>query len=186
MTQPVPTGRANARLSQTVGDMVRSMAVVLGAVAVILIITLRPQPDPIRVVDYAPTLSVARAQAGYPVLAPQGLGPQWRATSARWEPTPASDPDPAWHLGVVTPTEEYVQLGQSATTDADYLPEQTDRGRPTGSVQVGGVAWERYESTDREGVERRSLVRIVGGVTTVVSGGAAWPEIEQFAGSLKP
>lgn len=186
MTQPVPTGRSNARLSQTVGDMIRSMVVVLAAVAVILIITLRPQPDPIRVVDYGPALMVARAQAGFPVLAPEGLGPQWRATSARWEPTPASEPDPAWHLGVVTPTEEYLQLGQSATTDADYLPEQTDRGEPVGSVQVGGVTWERYESTDRDGVDRRALVRIVGGVTTVVSGSADWAELEQFTASLRP
>jgi len=166
--------------------MIRSMAVVLGAVAVILIITLRPQPDAIRVVDYAPVLSIARAQAGFPVLAPQGLGPEWRATSARWEPTAAAEPDPAWHLGVVTPSEEYVQLGQSATTDADYLPEQTGRGSPVGAARVGGVEWERYESVDRDGVDDRALVRIVGGVTTVVSGSGDWAEIEQFAASLRP
>lgn len=185
MTQPVPTGRPNARLGQTVGDMVRSMAVVLGVVAVILIITLRPQPDPIRTVDYAPVLSLARAQAGYPVFAPELPG-EWKATSARWEVTETSTPEPAWHLGMVTPGQEYVQLGQSSTTNPDYVEAQTARGGPLGAAQVGGRTWERYEATDRDGEVRRSLVRVDRGVTIVVSGSAEWAEIEAFAASLKP
>ncbi|MFM7597881.1 MAG: DUF4245 family protein, partial [Actinomycetota bacterium] len=46
-----PTGRPNARLFQTVRDMVISLAVVLGVIVVVLLLTLRPQPDPVRVVD---------------------------------------------------------------------------------------------------------------------------------------
>ena len=79
MTEISPTGRPNPRLRQSAGDMVRSLALVLGVVAVILIVTLRPQPDAVKVIDYQSELSVARAQAGYAVLAPVGLGADWAA-----------------------------------------------------------------------------------------------------------
>ena len=81
-----PTGRPNARLGQTVRDMVLSLAVVIGVVAVIMLITLRPQPDPVRVVDPTPALLSARAEAGYPVVYPEGLDAAWRPTSARCGP----------------------------------------------------------------------------------------------------
>ena len=38
-------------MRQTVGDMVRSMGLVLALIAVILLVTLRPQPDAVKVVD---------------------------------------------------------------------------------------------------------------------------------------
>ena len=181
MTEISPTGRSNPRLRQTAGDMVRSLALVLGVVAVILIVTLRPHPDAVKVIDYQPELAVARAQAGYLVLAPVGLDADWRSTSVRWQPTTGSTPDKAWHLGFVTPDDAYAQLGQSSTTNVDYLPEQTDRGQPTGSVVVGGFDWQQY--TSKAG--QRSLVRVDRGVTIVVTGTADWAALELFTSSLR-
>ncbi len=181
MTEISPTGRPNPRLRQSAGDMVRSLALVLGVVAVILIVTLRPQPDAVKVIDYQSELSVARAQAGYAVLAPVGLGADWRATSVRWQPTPGSTPDKAWHLGFVTPDDAYAQLGQSNTTNVNYLPEQTDRGQLTGVVTLGGFDWQRYISKSGQ----QSLVRIDRGVTIVVTGTADWAALELFAASLR-
>ena len=181
MTEIKPTGRSNPRLRQSAGDMVRSLALVLGVVAVILVITLRPQPDAVKVIDYQPQLALARSQAAYPVLAPVGLDAGWRATSARWQPTTGSTPDMAWHLGFVTPDDAYAQLGQSSTANASYLPEQTDRGQLTGFVTVGGFDWQRYTSQSGQ----RSLVRLERGVTIVVTGTADWTALELFATSLR-
>ncbi len=178
---PRPTGRRNARLSKTITDMVRSLVVVLVVIGAILLVTWRPQPDPVRVIDPQPTLAIARAQASYPVLAPTGLSDQWRPTSARWQPTAASLPDVAWHLGVVTPDDQYVQLAQSATTNAGFITEQTQRGRP---VDGGTPGWQRYEATGSNGEVTRSMVTVVDGVTIIVSGTADWAEIETFALSL--
>lgn len=172
-----PTGRPNARLRQTVADMVRSLALVLGAVAVILLITWRPGPDPVKVVDPTPVLVQARVEAGYPVLYPADLTVDWRPTSARWSVTEESEPQPAWHVGFVTPADDYAQLGQSATDDPDYVAQQIGAAEPAGEWN----GWVRYDAPGQ-----RALVRVVDGVTIVVSGTADWPEIETVATTLSP
>ena len=153
----------------------------ISALARAMAITMRARPDAVKVIDYTPELTVARAQAGYPILAPVGLSSDWRATSARWQMTDASSPVKAWHLGFVTPGEQYAQLGESATTNSNYIPEQTASGKPTTTSQVGGFEWQRYENSSAQ----RSLVRIENGVTIVVTGTADWPLLEEFAASLR-
>ena len=172
-----PTGRPNARLRQTVRDMVLSLIVVLAVIAVILLLTWRPSPDPVRVIDPTPALSLARAQADYPVLYPADLDASWRPTSARWEITPSSQPDPAWHVGFVTPDDAYAQLGQSATEDPSYVADQVGVAKPAGEWE----GWLRFDSADQ-----RALVRVDGGVTVVVSGTAPWPTLQVFAERLSP
>jgi len=172
-----PTGRPNARLRQTVRDMVLSLAVCLAAIGVIMLITWRPAPDPVRVVDPTPLLLQARIEADYPVLYPADLDAAWRPTSARWEVTEASMPDAAWHVGFVTPDEAYAQFGQSASADPDYVASQVGGAQPAGEWQ----GWLRYDSTDQ-----RALVRIDGAVTTVVSGTAPWPTLQLLAERLSP
>lgn len=172
-----PTGRPNARLSQTVRDMVLSLVVVFAAIAVIMAITWRPAPDPVRVIDPAPALALARSQAPYPVLYPADLDASWRPTSARWAVTEQTSPDPAWHVGFVTPEDAYAQLGQSASQDPRYVEEQVGRAEPTG--EAGG--WLRYESADQ-----RALVRVVEGVTIVISGTAPWSTLQLLADRLSP
>lgn len=172
-----PTGRPNARLRQTVRDMVLSLFVVLAAIGAVMAVTWRPAPDPVRVIDPTPVLALARAQAAYPILYPADLGDGWRPTSARWEITPASMPDPAWHVGFVTPEDQYAQVGQSASSDEAYVGDQVGRAESQGDWQ----GWQRYESPDG-----RALVRIIGGVTTVVSGTADWTTLEFLARQLSP
>lgn len=159
--------------------MVRSLALVLGVVAVVLLITLRPQPEAVKVIDPMGALTQARIEAPYPVLYPEGLDSSWRPTSARWEPTTASAPDLAWHVGFVTPADAYAQVGQSATTNPAYIVEQTSQGKP---VDGGAGEWQRYDN--RRGT--RSLVAIRDGITVVVSGTAEWEVLQDLAGRLSP
>jgi hypothetical protein len=172
-----PTGRSNARLRQTVRDMVVSLVVVFAAIAVILLITWRPAPDPVRAIDPTPTLLLARAQADYPVLYPADLSETWRPTSARWEATPASQPFPAWHIGFVTPDGDYVQVGQSASDSPAYVAEQVGPARLSGEW----AGWQTYNGPDQ-----RALVRIDSGVAIVVSGTAPWPTLQSVAERLSP
>jgi hypothetical protein len=175
-----PTGRPNARMRQTVGDMVRSMLVVLAFVAVLLLVTWRPQPDAVKPVDTTSAVTLATMQADFPVEVAVGLSDGWRPTSARWEPTEKSDGEPVLHIGYVTPTEAYAQVSMAATTDAAYLAEQTDDGVPVGTRMVGDASWEQWERADR-----RSLVRTDDGTATIVSGTAAWEELAVLAGALE-
>ncbi|MGH8940236.1 MAG: DUF4245 family protein, partial [Actinomycetes bacterium] len=103
--EPQPT---RARGRETVGDMVRSMVVVLVVVGVVVALALRDEPeDPVREVDVAGPLAAARAAAPYDVKGPVGLGDGWRATSVR----SGSDGGAfGWHVGFVTPAGDYAGL----------------------------------------------------------------------------
>ena len=162
-------------------DMVRSMAVVLALVGVIVLVSTRPHPDAVKVVETAPVVAMAAAQAEFPVVAPQNLPDGWRATSARWEPTERSADAPVLHLGYVTPSEQYAQVSQSTATSPRYLAEQTGDGVSTGSKDIAGTVWNTWENGDR-----RSLVRAVGADETIVSGTAPWEELAILAASLQP
>ena len=178
---PQPTGRRNAHLRKTVGDMVRSMAVVLAVVFVIVLLAWRPLPEEVKVIDPGPAVALAATQADYPIVAPAGLADEWRPTSARWEATAQSGDAPVLHLGFVSPSDEYAQVTVSGTASERFLTEQTSGGAPVGTREIDGVVWQEWQSEDR-----RSLVLIDEGVTTIVSGTADWPEIEELQGSLEP
>ena len=168
-------------MRQTIGDMVRSMLVVLAFVVVLLIVTWRPQPEAVKVVDTTPAISRATYAADFPIEVPIGLAEGWRPTSARWEPTAKSGSDPVLHIGYVTPADEYAQVSQSANASDPYTAEQTDDGIDVGTQAVEDVTWQRWEHGDRH-----SLVRIADGTTTIVSGTAGWDELIVLASSLEP
>ena len=171
---PQPTGRPNARLGQTMGDLVRSIAVVLAAVGVIMVIIHRASPDPVREVSISAPLMLANMQATFPVEVPQNqVG--YRLTSARFKGTPT----PVWHLGYVTPDNEYVQLEQSATESTQFLKSQLVGTQKAGSAKINGLTWTIYDGHSQD-----ALVRTVNGVTTAVSGTASLDELKRVAKSL--
>lgn len=171
--------RTRARGRQTVRDMILSMLVVSAAVLVLVLPWNRSTPDPVRVVDPAPVVAAAREAFDWPVAAPVGLPSTWRPTSARLEV--AADGQGVLHLGYLSPATMYVGLEQSATKELAFVREKTVGGKPTGTAEISGVTWDRLESPDGT---RRSLVRVVDGVTYVVTGAADWSEIEQFTRAL--
>jgi len=173
-TTPEPTGRSNARLAQTVGDMARSLVVVIAAIAVILLITHRAEPDPVRVVSINAPLMLANMQASFPVEVPQGRE-GYRLTSARF----SGKPIPVWHLGYVTPETQYVEVEQSATTKLKFLESRLANTTPAGSVVIDGATWNVYD-----GSAQHVLIRQEKGVTTAVSGTAPLEELKTVAGSL--
>ena len=135
----------------------------------------------INVIDPSPAIAQATAQADFPLVTPIGLSDAWRPTSARWEPSPESGTDPVLHIGYVTPTDQYGQVSLSRSATERYLGEQTSGGRPIDTREVAGAVWQRWEADDR-----RSLVLIEDGVTTIVSGTGEWSEIEGLAATLQP
>lgn len=171
--------RANRRMRQTVRDMLLSMAVVTGVVVLMVLPWNRGNPDPVHVIDATPVVQGARSTESWQVLAPQGLPAGWRATSARI--STASDGQDIVHLGYLTPATAYVGLEQSATKALTFVSESTVDGKQTGTAEVGGRTWQRYEAPD--GLHR-SLARAADGVTYVVTGTAEWSQLELFARSL--
>lgn len=178
MSDPQPTGRRTRPMRQTVGDMIRSMVVVLAVVAAILIVTWRPKPDPVRTVDITQALVTARSSADFAVEVP--TLPDLRATSVRWEPTEGSEGVLVWHLGYVTASDEYLQVSQSRAAGDAFLAEQTGGGEPGETVTIAGERWQVFTAP-----ERTSVVRIDDGVTTVVSGTDPLDQVKTAAGTLQ-
>jgi hypothetical protein len=178
---PVPKPATRRRGRETVGDMVRSLALVLVVVAVLVLLTLRDEPKArITPIDYTATLGEIRAQAAYDVLAPAGLGSGWRATSAR---ATSEGKATSWHLGLVTPAGRYAAVEQSDGSRRTFVDTVAQGSHRAGTVRIGGVAWTRLEGGQPE---QRALLRTSGGATTLVAGSGSWPELERLARSLRP
>jgi hypothetical protein len=171
---------AKNRALQSVRDMVLSLGLVLGVVGLTLLMTLRDEPDdPIREVDITLVQAGALLNAPYDAVVPQGLPETWRPTSARVS-GPGDDPF-QWHVGFVTPSQEYAAAGQSDQGTRAYLIQEKAGGAEVGTVAVGDERWTRYE---REDGKRASLVKVEDGVTTLVTGTGSQDELVTLALSL--
>ncbi len=159
----------------------RSLAVVGAIVAVIVVLNYRAPQDPVPEIDPVPLASQVATVAPFPVLMP--TDPDWRSTSARWEPTAESEGEPVWFTGGVYSAEgPFASVSQSVAASPEYLAEQTREGSSDGeTIILAGAAWQRYTSANE-----RSLVLSGDGGTTVVSGTGSWDDLERFASSLEP
>jgi hypothetical protein len=175
-------------LRQNVGDMLRSMAVVLVVVGAILLVTWRPAPEAVKEVSLEPLVSIASNRADFPIFV---AGSDFQPTSVRWESTQASQGEYVWHVGYVAPGDEYLQLTQSSAEGPAYLAEQTAQGEPLGDFaelprvvqQLTSKGWVPFEGADSQ--PRRSLVRTNDGSTTIISGTGPWSQIGDAALSLR-
>ena len=176
-------------LRQSVGDMIRSMIVVLAVVGAILLVTWRPQPEAIREVSLEPIVTLAANQAEFPILTIDG---DERPTSVRWEATAASEGAQVWHVGYVTPDEEYVQISQSSVDTQAFVAEQSAEGvvvvdpsqLPAAVRELMVEGWVPLLGEDAE--PRRSLLRASDGSTTILSGSGSWSDLADAAARLVP
>lgn len=169
-----------ARGFETVGDMVRSLGLVVAVVAVLVFLGSRPNPEAVKVVDYQRQVQAAERVAPYDVLAPHGLPPRWRATSARLrvsEDRRVAD----LHIGFVTPSDAYAALEESNAPAAAFVAKETKQGVVDGTLAVAGRTWEKRR---REAGDERSLVLRTADVTVVVTGTASYDELARLAASL--
>ena len=155
------------------------MAVVLAVVGALLLVTWRPDPDPVRVVDIDPLVIVAIAQADYPIVVP--TLPGLRPTSVRWEPTEESGEIAVWHVGYVTEGDQYLEITQSTASDPLFLERETGNGEISGLIDIDGQQWQYFTAGTGN-----SLVGLSGGVTTIVQGTGTESELTQAVRSLMP
>jgi hypothetical protein len=174
-------------VSEQPGRYQRSASGMIGAMVVLLLVigayvafraVNRTQPDnPVRPVDYQQTLTYARGQAGFPVLAPSSLPAGWRATSVTFVPRPVR-----WHLGILTNQDKYVGLEQSRRPLGEMVSTYVDANAVRdGAVSVDGEPWRRW--TDAGG--DTALTRVEAGVTTLVVSDAGQDVLVPFVRSLR-
>ncbi|UED88357.1 DUF4245 domain-containing protein [Streptomyces profundus] len=167
---------------QTIQNMVLSLALICAAtfVAYFLMFNDGGGQDPVRTVEYEVASATAARAAPYPVLVPEGLSADWRATSVRFEPQGAHGA--TWRLGFVNPDEDYVALAQADGAADDFVRSVTQQAEDTGATErVDGRDWARWE-----GEKYDALVLSEADVTTVVMGTAPMDQLARMAGALEP
>ncbi|WSA97125.1 DUF4245 domain-containing protein [Streptomyces sp. NBC_01795] len=171
------------RGAQAVRDMVISLAVILLAAYVIyLFVPHDDKQDPVKPVSYGMELSSARRAAPYPVAAPEGLSENWRATSVRY--TADGTKGAAWHLGFVTPDDEYAAVEQSDQRRPErFIRDVTQGAEKTAKTQrVDGEKWTRYQGEKYDALVRNAAD---GKSVTVVTGTATFKQLGELAGALQ-
>jgi Protein of unknown function (DUF4245) len=174
---------ARTRGRETVGDMVRSLGLVVGVVLVLAVVVAVALPDgePVPEFDYAEAVEGARQQVAYELVAPDELPDGWRVTSARVRPTPDGT---VWSLGLVTRSGDFVGLEQTDADPRRVEREQLQDYEPDGTTAVDGAEWERW--VERARSPDRALRRDLDGTTVVVVGTSGYEVIEDFVRRLEP
>ncbi len=157
---PAPVAKKKKRGSETAGDMIRSMGLVMLIVVPLWFLAQPPKSDEqaIRVVD--PTADVRAFRAAAPGLPLPAATPQgWRPTSSTLDPG-------SLRIGYVLPANGYAEYAASTAPAAGFLPGITGDAEQVATFDVEGVPWQQY----RDAGGHDSLVRTVGGGTVVVGG----------------
>jgi hypothetical protein len=167
------------RYQRSAGGMVGAMLVLLALIAAFVLFRDLNRTDPVRPVpdvNYAQTLSYARDQARFAVLAPDPLPAGWRATTVEFVPDPTR-----WHLGMLTDDERYVGIEQAMSSPTDmvetYVGEAATR---SGTVTIDGTRWRVWSDSGGD----TALVRQGGEVTTLVVGRVSREELTDFVAHL--
>jgi hypothetical protein len=172
----------------TLGDLIRSLALIVIPVVVITIIfTSVPDDHPVKEVDWKPVLATARQEAPFPVLAPSKLPEGWRATRVNWVPqgrpylNGEASPRNLWQIGFLTPDDVYIDLNQGDLRPQEMVDQQSRAGTPDGVSVIAGQTWQRLISPDER---TRSLVLRESSATTIVSADLPYDALEAYASTL--
>lgn len=193
-TRVVLTPARAAHARKSVADLARSLAVIFGFLAVVLLVSparelvLHGYGQAITTVDYTPEVAAARYFSHDTFLAPVGLPRGWRPTSARdHEGSGPGDPT-TLHIGFVTPTTHYAAVEEAAGGGTAFEVSELGRkgaARVLRTLTIHGVAWQLHH--DATGAP--ALTRQDGPLTVVVlggaNGGAGLGELSTLAGSLR-
>ncbi|MEU0518505.1 DUF4245 domain-containing protein [Streptosporangium sp. NPDC006007] len=173
------------RFTQGFYGYVVAMLVCLAGVGVFLLVTPQSRTEHIPRIDFSIDLANMRRAAPYQVWSPDPVLAGWVPTSSRQTGEKGADGKAAvtWKLGFATAKRAHAMLGQSDEgSPAGFANRMANTNEATGSVQINGVTWEQRFRKDKN---QRSLVRLLPGVTLVVTGTAEWDELSALAGSLK-
>lgn len=174
--------RASTRTATT-ADVIRSMAVLLGAVVVIVVVfnALRPDAELPDRVDYTGVVELVKDEYPYEVVAPASVPEGWRATSVDHQEDAAGH---RWRVGFLTDDEGFVGLEQADGEIQSYLVDRMRDFELDGTSTIDGVTWERWEQTTSP--HDRALVVERDGVVTIVRGTESYETLDDFAARLAP
>lgn len=165
-----PAARRRRGLKRSAADMVRSMAVIVGIVAVIVLVVPRPSQTPQRSVDVAMVARGAALSLSFSPAVPQ-VPAGWTATSA--EVRNSADGITTWHVGYLTADGHYASIEQAAKVTPRWEEIMDSGGLPRDPQTIDGTTWEQRYKDVRDVY---ALIHRGAGRTTMVTSKGGGPE----------
>lgn len=132
------------RERKTVNNLVLSLLVTLGLVAVIFLAVPRGIGNTEhRDIDVASLAAAASASAGHDLIAPK-VPAGWRAKQAelRYSET---DKITYWYLSYTTDNDQFAAVTQAFGANDTWIAEQLEKQTATGAATIGGFNWTVYD-----------------------------------------
>jgi hypothetical protein len=158
--------------------MIRSLALVMGIVAVVFFLTQAPKSDKksLRVVD--PTSDVQAFTTKAPGGAvPHQMPPDWKTTVSAYEQESG-----LLRIGWVTPKGEYAEYAAQPSPSGSFLGDITGQAERVGTVDIDGVEWTEYRKDKATSLVRRYGTTLV--VVGTLRDTASLDELRVLAGRL--
>jgi hypothetical protein len=175
---------ARRRGTETVGDMIRSISLVLVPVALVAAVAIlsSPRTPAVRDVDAAPAIEAARQAAPFTVVTPEPVPSSWSTTNASLD---GGGDVATLRLDYVAADGGYVGFVQTNDGEAaDVVLALLPDAAPDGSSDVDGQAWERWREN---GVQDPDVALVRQGDDSVVLlvGSGDYSALEDVASRLR-
>lgn len=160
-----------------IGALIASLALIAG-VWLLTLVQRHGNADPTPTVGFRAALAQARTEAPFTVVAPDPVPAGLRATSVSWQPLGARK---LWHLGFLTPSNQYVGLYEGTGRVSTFVSTHTPASNPGVSLPIAGRVWRTLTDSNRG---ETAFVSTQNGVTTLVTGTAPRSELQEFVERL--
>src|SRR5690554_2481321 len=170
------------RANQTTLNLVAALVVYLGVVLLIVLVVVRPDPEPREPIDYTAIAQQAQPGIGEPLIRP-ALPDGWSANSAKIQTTSGVT---SWYIGLITPSTQFIGVRQGIDANPTWLANQLEFSQVSGAIAIDGVTWQLYDNRDRDDTGNLAYVMTAehGDSTIVLFGTAPDSEFETLATSV--
>lgn len=166
------------RENRTFTNLLAAIVVCLGVVLVMVLVVVRPPMPEREPIDVAAAAENAQIVTDAPLIVP-GLPDGWASNAA--EIRTGGDDIVTWHVGYVTPAEQYLFLQQAIDANPTWLLAAIEGAAPTGERTVDGISWVEYDQRDAEDPGNLAYVLTTEhDASTMVIGGTADDDELQF------
>ena len=177
----------NSRLyksRKTINNLVYSLLVTVGLVAVIYFLVPRADGEPNWQVDYVAQSEIASTSLGESLLVP-AMPEQWRANAAELR-NATNGQVTSWYIGFITPSDKFIAFNEAFDANETWVANELKDYPATGTVTIDGQQWTVYNnrSMNDAGNVEYAMVTTLGRSTVVLYGTADDAEFEQLATSI--
>lgn len=177
----------NSRLyksRKTINNLVYSLLVTVGLVAVIYFLVPRADGEPNWQVDYVAQSEIASKSLGESLLVP-AMPEQWRANAAELR-NATNGQVTSWYIGFITPSDKFIAFNEAFDSNETWVANELKDYPATGAKNIDGQQWTVYDnrSMNDAGNVEYAMVTTLGRSTVVLYGTADDAEFEQLATSI--